>query len=87
VECFGRPLLKPRVEDGEDPIPFLDEYPLLRYAAAVVAVALCLSYRVDLLANFGLFAAAPWIGYVITGLLAARGSNFIHEFAARWPVS
>jgi hypothetical protein len=84
VEYFARPLLKPKHDEDAEPVPILDEYPLLRYAAALCAVALCLAYRVDLLALFGLLAFSPFVGYVITGLVVARGSNWLHDFVTKW---
>ena len=56
----------------------------LRYTAALVGVLLCVTYEADLLAYFGLFPPWPWIGWVITGLVIGRGSNFVHDFASRW---
>ena len=46
--------------------------------------ALCILYRVDLLACFDLVSPWPFAGWIITGLLIGRGSNFIHDFATRW---
>jgi len=56
----------------------------LRYTAAVLAVLLCFMYRADLLVILGLHPPWPWAGYLITGLLIGRGSNFVHDFATRW---
>lgn len=84
VEYFARPILKPIPKEGKGPVPILDEYPWLRYMAAVVGIALCLAYRVDLLALFGLLAFSPFVGYVVTGLVVARGSNWLHDFVTRW---
>jgi hypothetical protein len=56
----------------------------LRYTAALVGVLLCIVYQADLLLLFNLNPPWPWVGYLITGLLIGRGSNFVHDFAARW---
>ncbi len=54
------------------------------YTAAVIGILLCLAYRADLLQLAGLYCPWPWVGPVITGILAGRGANFIHDFASRW---
>ena len=57
---------------------------LLRYLAAGVGIALAFSYQVDLFALFELSPPAPWLGYLVTGIIMGRGSNFVHDFAGRW---
>jgi hypothetical protein len=57
---------------------------VLRYSAVLVGILLCFVYRVDLLGYFNLWSAWPWVGYLITGILIGRGSNFVHDFASRW---
>ena len=44
----------------------------------IIGVALCLVYKVDLLAELGLQASV--IGQVLTGALVGRGSDYIHGF-------
>ena len=36
------------------------------------------------LALFDLTSPWPWAGWVVTGILIGRGSNFVHDFASRW---
>jgi hypothetical protein len=57
---------------------------ILRYAACLVGVALCVLYDADLLGLLGLTPPWPWVGPIITGLLIGRGSNWLHDFAGRW---
>ena len=59
----------------------------LRYVAALLSVVLCFMYRADLLMLLDLAPPWPWVGYLITGLLVGRGSNFVHDFATRWLTS
>ena len=77
-----------RAERGDpdpEPAQALDWPALaLRYVAALLGVGLCIVYRIDLLAYFDLVSPWPWVGWIITGLLIGRGSNFIHDFATRW---
>ena len=82
TEYFASPVLKPAKPASRAPGDPPDL--ILRYIAAGVGLILCLAYRVDLLAMVGIGAQWPWIGYVITGLIVGRGSNFVHDFATRW---
>jgi hypothetical protein len=56
----------------------------LRYVSVLIGVALCFVYQVDLLVYFNLSSPWPWVGYLVTGILIGRGSNFVHDFAGRW---
>ncbi|MGQ9600490.1 MAG: hypothetical protein ACUVWZ_13840 [Anaerolineae bacterium] len=56
----------------------------LPYAAALIAVFLCVAYRVDLLAAAGLVSPIPAVGWIVSGFLIGRGSNFVNDFADRW---
>ena len=62
---------------------FIPEW-ALRYIAAVVGVLLAIAYRADALALFGLVAWTPWIGWIVTGLVIGRGSNYLHDLVDRW---
>lgn len=56
----------------------------LRYTSLVLSVLLTITYRADLLLLLNLTPPWPWVGWVITGLLIGRGSNFVHDFVSRW---
>ncbi|MDD3493550.1 MAG: hypothetical protein PHZ19_08670 [Candidatus Thermoplasmatota archaeon] len=58
-----------------------------KYAAAVVGVALCFLYEVDVLLLVGL--KPVWVagGYIVTGLLIGRGANFVHDFVKTYLTS
>jgi hypothetical protein len=100
VEYFARPWLKPEpsIEEateraaaivlGDDPP---DDPPaslppaVLRYIAAIVGILLAIAYHADLLALVGLVSPwSPYVGYIVTGLVIGRGSNFLHDLADRW---
>lgn len=52
----------------------------LRHIAALVGIALCLTYRVDLFTLFlGLTPRLAYLGQVFTGLALGRGANFLHD--------
>ena len=84
TEYFARPIfrVKPPDPDADPPIPKSLLY--LRYVAALVGITLALLYRVDLLALFGLHAIHTVVGYILTGILAGRGSNYLHDLVDRW---
>jgi hypothetical protein len=88
VEYLIRPLVKPWVEGPRPNQPQDTAIDwrglLLRYVAAVAAIALCTVYRQDILALVGLVSPWPWIGYIVTGFIVGRGANFVHDFAGRW---
>jgi hypothetical protein len=54
------------------------------YTATAVGMLLCVAYNADLPALVGLVSPWPWIGPIVTGILAGRGANFVHDFANRW---
>jgi hypothetical protein len=84
TEYFARPIfgMKPPDPDADRTIPTSPLY--LRYIAACVGILLACLYRVDLLALFGLHAIHPVAGWVLTGILAGRGSNYLHDLVDRW---
>jgi hypothetical protein len=86
VEYLFSPIIKAQdPAETQQPTGALDWRDLaLRYTAAGVGVALSVTYQADLLEFFGLAAPWPWVGWLITGLLIGRGSNFVHDFAGRW---
>ena len=57
--------------------------PWLQYVAAVIGVAVCIAYKVDLLASLGVTSTYPFVGEVITGLIIGRGSNYLSDFMTR----
>jgi hypothetical protein len=87
IEYFIGLLLEPLNQgDGNREVfaQKLDVYQLLmRYSAAAISVALCFAYSVDLMGQVGLHGPA-FVGYIATGLLIGRGSNYVHDFISRW---
>lgn len=90
TEYFLRPWIRPErpeseaMADEDLGAPKVLPPIALRYAAAIVGVILAIIYRADLLSMIGLSPLYPIVGYVITGLIVGRGSNFLHDFADRW---
>jgi hypothetical protein len=58
-----------------------------KYGAAVVGVALCLLYRVDVVSLVGLEAVWQPGAFIVTGLLIGRGANFVHDFVKTYLMS
>ena len=56
---------------------------VLQGGAAAVSVALCLGSGADLYAPLGVQFAAGWVGPVLTGIFASRGSNYLSDLIGR----
>ena len=86
TEYFARPFIRPDTlpGNGHSERQWVIPAYLLRYIAAVVGIALAIAYRADILGLLGLTAWAPWIGWVVTGLIIGRGSNYLHDMVDRW---
>lgn len=85
VEYLARPVIHWGQTEPPTDTPGPQSSPLwLRYIAVVVGIALAIAYRADLLALVGLQAWSPWIGYIITGVIVGRGSNYLNDLADRW---
>ena len=85
VEHLFAPIVDARAEGETIPPSGWDWRPIvLRYTSLFLSVLLAITYRADLLLLLNLTPPWPWVGWVITGLLIGRGSNFIHDFATRW---
>lgn len=85
VEYFIRPIVR---REPKPIIPNSDhvDFPglFLRYSAAGIGIALAVLYQADILALVGLVSPVPFVGYIVTGLVIGRGSNFVNDFAGRW---
>jgi hypothetical protein len=55
--------------------------PVDRIVSLVIALVVCLGIgaRVDLFALLGLSLCVPYLGLVLTAIILARGSNFVHD--------
>jgi len=45
----------------------------------VVGIVVCLVTNVDLFAELGFVVSVPYLGSILTGVIASRGSNFVHD--------
>ena len=55
----------------------------IKYVALCCGVIFAVIYKLDLMAQFGFVAFSPYVGYVITGLIIGRGSNYVNDFVSR----
>jgi len=85
VEHLFAPIIDARGDDEIIPPSAWDWRAItLRYTSVLLSVLLTITYQADILLLLNLSPPWPWVGWVITGLLIGRGSNFIHDFATRW---
>ena len=49
----------------------------------VVGVVLCLLCGVDVFASLGIIFAYPYVGMILTGVFASRGSNYVSDLVKR----
>lgn len=54
---------------------------LIPYVAAILGIGLCVAYQVDILAMIaaGMTPIHPSVGWVVSGLIVSRGSNFLND--------
>lgn len=52
-------------------------------AALALSVLLCFAVGADFYAPLGVQFAAPWVGCLLTGIFASRGSNFVSDLVGR----
>jgi len=81
VEYFiGTPMSK---------IPKLQPYTwTLIYVSAIFSILISFFFQFDLIALISESLETPmaksWVGIVLTGLVIARGSNFLHQFVSKF---
>lgn len=57
---------------------------LARLWSGVVGVVLAFELALDVFALLGAAIRHEWVGYVLTGLLIGRGSNYVHDLLKRY---
>lgn len=45
----------------------------------VLGIVIAVAYKLDLPACFNLKSDVPYVGYILTGILLSRGSNYIFD--------
>ena len=54
------------------------------YIALALGIVVCIVWQLDILAEFGMTTSVPYAGAVATGILVGRGSNYLHDFIAKF---
>lgn len=53
--------------------------PYLKYVSLALGIGAAIAYKVDLLAMVGLVSVVPFVGYIVSGLVIGRGSNYLND--------
>jgi len=57
--------------------------PWIRYVTLGFGILVAVAYQLDILAALGLPAVYPLIGWIATGLIIGRGSNYVNDFVSK----
>lgn len=57
--------------------------PALRYVSLIFGIGAAIAYQIDLLGALGLPAVYPLVGWIATGLIIGRGSNYLNDFVSK----
>lgn len=74
------------VEDNTGATPnqkLLSIKPYTHFVALVLGVVLACAYKIDIPALFGLTATHGMIGYIISGVIIGRGSNYANDLISK----
>lgn len=55
----------------------------IKYVSALLGIAVAFAYELDIFALLGVTAVFPYIGYVISGIIIGRGSNYLNQFLGK----
>lgn len=53
--------------------------PAVRWLSAFIGIAYAFNMGIDIFSILGFTSKVPFIGTIATGLIASRGSNYIHD--------
>lgn len=56
--------------------------PYLRYIALAFGIGVSIAYKVDILSMLGLASGYPIVGYVLSGVILGRGSNYVNDLVS-----
>lgn len=54
------------------------------FASVLLGVVVAVMYSLDIPATLGVVASYPLVGQVLTGIVLARGSNYIYDLIGRF---
>lgn len=64
--------------------PRLGESKWIVPLTVVLGIGVSIAYNADLMAAAGLVTTVPYVGNVLTGILTARGSNYIYDLIGKY---
>ena len=50
----------------------------------IISIIISICYDIDIPAQFGISSKTAYIGNIISGLLIARGSNYLYDFITKF---
>jgi len=53
--------------------------PWIKYISLLMGIVLCIAYKIDIPAMAGLTAGYIFVGYIVSGLIIGRGSNYLND--------
>jgi hypothetical protein len=74
LATFVEGLVNYLVGKGDEPRAWV------KYLALLCGVAVAVLFQVDIFSLAGLVGVHPYVGYVATGLVVGRGSNYLNDF-------
>lgn len=51
-----------------------------KYIPVVVAIFFATGYKIDFFSMLDMEFSIPYTGYILSGLIASRGANYVHNF-------
>lgn len=57
--------------------------PGIRYFSLAIGMGAAILYQIDILGALGVNAVFPWVGYLTSGLIIGRGSNYVNDFVSK----
>lgn len=83
IAPFLEPLKKAKILEGQ-----IDwRVQILRMAALAMGLLVSFGFKVNILEFFGVTGGADWMGYLATGFILGRGSNYAHDIVGKWTKS
>lgn len=54
------------------------------WLSIIISIVISICYDIDIPEQFGISSKTAYIGNIISGLLIARGSNYLYDFITRF---
>lgn len=60
-----------------------DTKPWLKYVSLVLGIFAAIAYQIDIPAMFGLASQFTLAGYILSGIIIGRGSNYLNDIIGK----